>query len=145
MPSIKSILSILALGSVMVDNPMPHRVLGNALRVVALVIVSAMLAGALLLAIIAYFYKLMLANGINELYATGYIVGAIAFLSVGVIAYTINRSKNLLEDVNASVKKPVPLTTHLTNQAGEVAEAFLRGFLTKLNEKQDPTSSEKYQ
>jgi len=139
MPSIKSILSILALGSVMVDNPMPQRVLANALRVVALVIVSAMLVGALFLAVIGFFYKLMIANGVIELYAVSYIIIAIAVVAAILVTYTIKRSKTLLEDVSTSVKKPVPLTTHLTNQAGTIAEAFLHGFLTKLNEKPDHT------
>lgn len=143
MPSIRSILSLLALGSVMVDNPMPQRVLANALRVVALVIVSAMLAGALLLAVIAFFYKLMIANGIIELYAVSYIVLAIALIATFMIVYTVRRSKTLLEDVSTAVKKPVPLTTHLTNQAGTVAEAFLHGFLNKLNEKHSQNGVER--
>ena len=144
MPSFKSILSLLALGSVMVDNPMPERLVANALRVVALVIVSSMLTGALLLAVIAYFYKLMIANGVEELYAALYIVGAIAAITGGMVAYTINRSKNLLQVVKSSVKKPVPLTTHLTNQAGSVAEAFLRGFISKVTEKQEQNPVERY-
>lgn len=131
MPGIKSILSLLALGSVMVDNPMPQRLVANALRVVALVIVSSMLVGGLVLAIVAYFYKLMLANGILELHAIGYIVGVIAVLSAILIAVTVNRSKYLLEVVSTSVKKPIPLTTHLANQAETVVGAFISGFLER--------------
>lgn len=141
MPSLRSIFSLLALGSVMVDNPMPRRLVANALRMIALVIASAVMAVALFLTIIAYFYKLMIANGVIELYAVSYIVLTIAVMTALLVLYTIHRAKKLVEEVNTATKKSVPLTSVMTDlvtsQAGSVAQAFLRGFLDKYHQKID--------
>jgi hypothetical protein len=131
MPSLRSILSLLALGSVMVDNPMPQRVLARAVRVVALVILASMLFAALLLTVLACGYKEMISRGVAEANAMWYVLGIIFVIAAGVIIAACNATKGLLDEVKATVKKPIPLTEHLTQQAGNVVEAFVSGFLSR--------------
>lgn len=131
MPGIRTIMNILALGSVMVDNPKPRRMIKRALCVVGLVILSAMLVGALLLTAIAYIYQLFLTNGFLPIEAGIYVFAIVFALTILFIGITIHCSKNLLSDVNENSRKPVPLTTHLGVQAGNVIEAFVDGILKR--------------
>jgi hypothetical protein len=135
MPSLRSILSLLALGSVMVDNPFPQHLIAKAIRVVALVILASMLVGAFILTLVACGYKQMIVHGITEADAMLYTLGIVFLIAVAVIMMAYNGTNNLLAEVKANIKKPIPLTTHLTNQAGNVVEAFIVGFLDRYNNK----------
>jgi len=129
MPSIRSILSILALGSVMVDNPTPRRIISKALYVVALVILSALLTGALLLSIVTFLHQLFLSNGVPRVEAALYVMGIIFAITAAAAVLTISYVRKLLQEVDLSAKKPVPLTSHLGGQAVNVAEAFFNGLI----------------
>jgi len=133
MPSLRSIFSLLALGSVMVDNPMPQRILARAIRVAAFVILGSMLTGAFLLAIIAFIYKAMVSHGIPETDAMLYILGIIFIVMVGVIITAYNATNHLLDEVKVGLKKPMPITEHLGGQAGTIIDSFVRGFLSRYN------------
>jgi hypothetical protein len=131
MPSFRTILNLLALGSVMVENPMPQRVIANAIRVVALVVMSTLLAAVLLVSGLAFGYQLMIHNGIDGIDAALYCFGVVAVITVIVVYFTVQKSKTLLTDIGSNTKKSVPLTTHLADQATDVVDAFVSGFLSR--------------
>lgn len=131
MINLKSILSLLALGSVMVDNPLPQRIVSRFLWGVALVVLSSILIGALLLAGVVLGYQQLVNHGYPETQALLYIIGGIAALVlVGVIA-TSCLVKRLLNDLRTNIRRPVPLTSHLGSQASSIFESFVDGLLNR--------------
>lgn len=129
--NLKSIFSLLALGSVMVDNPLPQRIISKLLWVIALVVVSSILVGALLLAAIICGYEQLVAHGIPQLDAALYMIAGLLALAGTAIVSTNCYVKKLLNDVRANFKRPMPLTSHLTSQAGSIFDSFVDGFMNR--------------
>lgn len=136
--NIKTILGLLAAGTVMVDNPLPKRLVSRVVRVIALVLLSVVLATALLLAASVYAYQYMtMAYSMAPLDAALVLVGALGAISVLVIAIAVFCARKLINDVPQSIKKTIPVTAHLGNEVMTIAQAFFRG-LTGKNEQDKP-------
>lgn len=131
MPSLKSILGLLALGSVMVDNPIPERLIKKVACVVMMIVFSCILVGALLLAAIIYGYQALVDHGYSNMEAGLYIVGGLAALAAISVGMSVGSFRTLLVEFKTGLKKNVPLTTHLTTEATNIAEAFLNGLLNR--------------
>lgn len=130
--SIKTILSLLAAGTVMIDSPLPRRVVSKVVYVVAAVVISAILVGALLLAATLYVYQLLITSyGLAPMQASLYIIAVMTILSVIAIVFAAISIRNLAEAIPRSLKKNVPLASHLGNEAAVVAQAFFRGLMGK--------------
>lgn len=131
MPSLKTLFSLLALGSVMVDNPLPERLIKKVVCVVVMIVFSCIVVGALLLAAIIYGYQAMLDHGYTAMQAGMYITGGLAAIAAVSVALSVSEAKKMLIELKSSLKKNVPLPTHLANEATNIAEAFLNGLLNR--------------
>lgn len=132
MPSLKTLLSLLAVGSVMIDNPLPKRIVSKVVCAVAAVFISTVMIGALLLALTVYAYQTMvLVHGFAPLEASLYILGVISVLTLIALIFAVCAVKKVVKVIPRSIKKNVPITTHLGNEAVTVVQAFLNGVMGK--------------
>lgn len=140
MLNIRTLLSLLAMGSVMVDNPFPTKdLVRRAVQVIVGVTLGAVMVGALLLALVLFSYQTMtITYGIAPLEAALYIVLGIAALTLIAILYAVMSIKKLGENLPKSLKKNIPFTSHLGNEAGLVVQSFLRGLMGDGNDKHPP-------
>lgn len=132
MSTIRTILSLLAAGTVMVDSPLPKRLVNKVVHVVAAVVLSAVLVGALLFATTVYVYQLMVTTyGLAPMDAVLYLLVAIALLTAAAVICTTLCVRNLVDAVPRSIKKNIPIASHLGNEVTQVAQAFFRGLTGK--------------
>ena len=131
MPSLRSILSLLALGSVIVESPVPKRLIQKALYMLGMIVFICISVGAFLLAAIIYGYQALVEHGYQPLEAGLYLLGGMAVLVIIAIISSISAGRQLVEEMKFGIKKSVPLTTHLTNEVSSVAEAFIRGLINR--------------
>jgi len=134
MPSLRSILSLLALGSVMVENPIPELLIKKAACVIGMIVFSCVMVGALLLAAIIYGYQAMLEHGYSPMQAGLYITGGLFVVSFISVMCSMSSAEKLMGELKGSLKKNVPLTTHLGNEASNLVEAFIAGFMNRPKE-----------
>lgn len=131
MPLLKSLLSLLAMGSVMIEDPVPQNLVSKVLRTVALVVVTSVLFVALLLTGFVSLYHYLLSLNIPELDASLYIMGGIAALTAIAGLITVRQACCLKQSLRHSIKKPVPLTSHLTDEVTTVVKSFFNGLMSK--------------
>lgn len=141
MLNFRTILGLIAAGSVMVDNPLPKKIISKVICVVASVVLSAVMIGALLLAGIMYAYQLMTVRyDFGSLEASLYIVGAMGLLSTIAVIFVVCSIRKLVDALPKSLKKNVPLTTHLGNEATQVVQSFINGLMGKTERHHDSSA-----
>lgn len=128
MLSIRSILNLLALGSVVVDKPISERLVKKIVYTLGLVVLACMLVGALLFAAVFYGYHYMIEEGYDPMQSVLYVLGGLALVGVGVITVALNSVYQLINEVKGSMRQSVPLPTHLLTEATNVIEGFFKGF-----------------
>lgn len=129
MVHLRSILSLLALGSVVVKSPVPDRLIKKIACVLGMVFLCSMLIGALLLAASVYGYNYLVAQGYEPMESGVYVLCGMLALIVLAVSVTAQYADSALDELKASLKKSVPLTTHLTNEVGSIVEAFFKGLM----------------
>lgn len=131
MINLRSILSLLAMGSVVIDNPVPKRFVGKALSCVALVVITCLLSIALILAGFFCFYTYMISIGYTSLEASLMIAGGIGTMTAIAAIFMARSVKALMKSINSDFKRSVPLPSHIANQTGNVIEAFVEGLMNR--------------
>lgn len=132
MPGIKTLLGLLAAGSVMIDNPLPKHLISKVICVVATVVISAVMVGALLLAGMIYGHQIMVMQyGFTPLEASLCILGVMTCLTILAIIFAVISVRALVGIIPKSIKKNVSITSHLGNEVTQVVQAFFNGLTGK--------------
>lgn len=133
MINLRSILSILAMGSVVIDNPIPKGFVAKAIKAVALVVSSCLLLIALIMAGFFSLYNYLLVTGYTSLESSLVIAAGIGALTLVVVLFAINALTALMNSLSTDFKRNVPLPLHIANQTSGAIEAFVDGLMSRRN------------
>lgn len=131
MSKLKSILGLLAMGTVLKENPISQGLVAKVLRTLVSVIVTCMLFVALVVAGFVSLFLYLVDAGHSNVEASLYVLGGLAgLLVIGVFAMCY-AMKHLKFFIRTNVKTPVPMTAHLVNEANTVVKSFIDGLLNR--------------
>lgn len=129
---LQSLLSLLAMGQIMVDDQtVSPSVIARALRTIALLIISSLLIVAVLLTVFVCLYHYLLTIGFTEMRASLVVLCGLALIAIITTLVTIRQTRCLSRSLRSILKRPVSLTAHVANEATSVVTSFFDGLLKR--------------
>ncbi len=127
----QSLLSLLALGNVMIEDPVSPSVISRALRTLALVVINSLLIVAVLLTGFVCLYHYLITMGFSELRASLLVLCGLTLIAIISTLLTLRHSRCLTKSLRSILRRPVSLTAHIANEATSVVTSFVDGLLKR--------------